>query len=78
MKKEDKNLNERTFIRVKLAQYNLTQVWLKNELEKRGIITVKTEICDVLKGNRKGPKAERIISTSIKILNKYEEQWGEQ
>lgn len=68
--------NERTFIRVKLAEHNLTQVWLKNELEKRGIFTIKSELCGVLKGNRKGNKAEKIINTSVEILRKYEEAMG--
>lgn len=63
---------ERTFIRVKLAEYNLTQVWLRNELEERGIITDKTEMCSVLKGNRRGSKAESIIANSVEILEKYE------
>ncbi len=63
---------ERTFIRVKLTEFNLTQVWLRNELEERGIVTDKTEICSVLKGSRKGAKADSIIANSVEILEKYE------
>lgn len=67
---------DRTFVRVKLAEYNLTQVWLRNELEKRGVITDKTEMCSVLKGNRRGDKAESIIKNSVEILEDYESKYA--
>ena len=66
---------ERTFIRVKLAEFNLTQVWLTNELEKKGIVTDKTELCSVLKGSRRGRKAEKIIGASVEILQTYEKSY---
>ena len=66
---------ERTFIRVKLAEYNLTQVWLRNELEERGIVTDKTELSSVIKGTRRGPKATEIIEGSVEILKHYEDKY---
>lgn len=65
-------IEERNFIRVKLAEHQLTQVWLCGELEGKGIITDKTELCSVLKGTRKGAKAEKIIKTAVDIIKNYE------
>lgn len=65
---------ERKMIRVKLAEHNLTQVWLRGKLEDDGIITDKTELCSVLKGSRKGAKAEKIINKAIEIINEYEKE----
>lgn len=65
---------ERKMIRVKLAEHNLTQVWLRGKLEDDGIITDKTELCSVLKGSRKGTKAEKIINKAIEIINEYEKE----
>jgi len=62
---------ERIFIKTKLAEHELTQVWLIQKLEERGIITDKTETCSVLKGTRRGKKAETIICNAVEILKKY-------
>lgn len=56
-------------IRVSLAEFGLTQVWLIGELRKRGIITDKTEMSSVLSGTRHGQKANQILKTSVEILN---------
>jgi hypothetical protein len=47
-----------------------------NRLEERGIITEKTEMSSVLRGVRKGAKAESIINTSLEILEEYEAKMG--
>jgi hypothetical protein len=47
-----------------------------NRLEERGIITEKTEMSSVLRGVRKGAKAEIIIKTSLEILDDYESKMG--
>ena len=56
-------------IRVSLAEFGLTQVWLIEELRKRGLITDKTEMSSVLSGTRHGRKADQILKTSVEILN---------
>lgn len=68
-------LRERcTQIRVMLVKNLLTQTWLINQLEKVGIYADKTEISSILRGIRRGPKAENIISKSLEILKSYEEK----
>jgi len=77
-KKEVKTLQkEREFIREKLAKFSLSQIWLINELEERGIVTDKTELCSVIKGTRRGPKSNEIITTSVDILTAYEKRYKE-
>ena len=63
-------------IRVALAEIAKTQVWLINQLEKRGIITDKTEMSSVLSGTRRGFKADRMLETSVEILNEYRDEHG--
>ena len=67
---------ERDRIRLMLYRNTLTNTWLVNRLEERGIITEKTEMSSVLRGVRKGAKAETIIKTSLEILNDYESKMG--
>ena len=63
---------ERDFIRWALYKNTLTNGWLVSRLEERGIKTEKTEMSSVLRGQRRGPKAETIITTSVEILKRYE------
>lgn len=67
---------ERDRIRLMLYRNTLTNAWLVNRLEKRGVITEKTEMSSVLRGVRKGAKAESIIKTSLEILDDYESKMG--
>lgn len=67
---------ERDRIRLMLFRNTLTNAWLINRLEERGIITEKTEMSSVLRGTRKGAKAESIIKTSLGILDDYESKMG--
>lgn len=67
---------ERDRIRLMLYRNTLTNAWLVNRLEERGVITEKTEMSSVLRGVRKGAKAETIIKTSLEILNDYESKMG--
>ena len=67
---------ERDKIRLMLYRNTLTNAWLINRLEERGIITEKTEMSSVLRGVRKGAKAETIIKTSLEILDDYESKMG--
>lgn len=65
---------ERDRIRLMLYRNTLTNTWLVNRLEEKGVNTEKTEMSSVLRGVRKGPKAETIIKTSLEILENYEEK----
>lgn len=67
---------ERDRIRLMLYRNTLTNAWLVNRLEERGVITEKTEMSSVLRGVRKGAKAETIIKTSLEILDDYESKMG--
>ena len=67
---------ERDRIRMMLYRNTLTNAWLVNRLEEKGINTEKTEMSSVLRGVRKGAKAESIINTSIEILENYENLMG--
>lgn len=62
---------ERDRIRLMLYRNTLTNAWLVNRLEEKGINTEKTEMSSVLRGVRKGAKAESIIKTSVEILDYY-------
>jgi hypothetical protein len=68
--------DERDRIRMMLYRNTLTNAWLVNRLEEKGINTEKTEMSSVLRGVRKGAKAESIIKASIEILDFYEKAMG--
>ena len=65
-------VKERDKIRVALLTNSLSQVWLINRLEERGISTDKAELSSALSGTRKGAKIDNIIKTSREILDEYE------
>lgn len=67
---------ERDRIRMMLYRNTLTNAWLVNRLEEKGINTEKTEMSSVLRGVRKGAKAEIIINSSVEILENYESLMG--
>lgn len=63
---------KRDRIRLMLYRNALTNTWLINRLDEKGITTDKTEMSSVLRGARKGAKAEKIINVSVEILEFYE------
>lgn len=67
---------ERDKIRVLLLENSLSQTWLINRLEEHGIAVDKAELSSALSGSRKGAKIEKIISTSLQILNDYVAKMG--
>lgn len=69
---------ERTQIKFTLFKNALTNVWLQKQLETKGIYTDRSELCSILNGTRKGPKAETIIKTAIEVLNGYESAMNKQ
>lgn len=65
-------VKERDKIRVALLENSLSQVWLINRLEEHGVQTDKAELSSALSGTRHGAKIDKIIKTSIEILDEYE------
>lgn len=65
-------IREGTRIKVALLKANKTQLWLIDKLGERGINTSKTEMSSVLNGNRRGNKADLILTESIRILQDNE------
>ena len=63
-------------VRERLFRNRLSFTWLINELAKNGVLTDKAEMSGVIAGTRKGPKPERIIQESIRILDRYEALWN--
>lgn len=61
-------------IRKALFDSDKTQVWLISKLAERGVKTDKTEMSSVLKGTRRGNKADLILTTSAEILNDYKNE----
>lgn len=66
--------DERFEIKMMLFRNNLTATWLISQLEKRGIITQKTELSSVLAGSRRGEKVDKILTESKAILSYYEKR----
>ncbi len=68
--------NARDNIRMLLCRYHLTYAWLINELERtRGIKTRACELSDIMRGARKGRKADTVIAAAHLILKKYGEAY---
>jgi len=74
--RDERLREERDRIRMMLYRNTLTNTWLINRLEEKGINTEKSELSSVLRGVRKGAKAESIIKASIEILDFYEKAMG--
>lgn len=65
-------MKERDEIRDRLKRHRLSFVWLIFQLEKRNIVTDKTEVSSIFAGTRKGAKADSIIQATTAILDDYE------
>ena len=65
-------MKERDEIRDRLKRHRLSFVWLVFQLEKRNIVTDKTEVSSIFAGTRKGAKADSIIQATTAILDDYE------
>lgn len=74
-RKEVSTVEELNEIRERLKRHRLSFVWLILELDKRGIVTDKTEVSSVFAGTRRGAKADSIIQTSTAILDDYEKKF---
>lgn len=58
-------------VRLQVAKYRLTYVWLINQLEQRGLHTNKSEMAQILAGKRTGWKADNILTNSLAVLDRY-------
>lgn len=59
-------------IRKRIADNNLTFVWLIGRLAEKGILTDKFEMSSMLAGTRIGAKPDEMLQVSIDILDQYE------
>ena len=66
-------MEELDVIRDRLRRHRLSFVWLIYQLERRSIVTDKTEVSSIFAGTRKGAKADSIIQATISILDDYEQ-----
>lgn len=68
--------NQFTQFRIKsrLADLNITQVTLLDELKKRGIRTNPSELSNALRGIATYDKASQIVSMSNEIIIEWERQ----
>lgn len=67
---------QRDRIRVMLLKNNLSQTWLINRLAEEGLSVDKSELSSALSGSRQGEKIEKIINSSVTILESYEEKYA--
>ena len=67
---------QRDEIRLKLYRNQLTNNGLNARLAERGVSADNRELSSVLRGVRKGPKADNIIATAVEILQHYEQVMG--
>lgn len=63
-------------LRDRLKRHKLSFVWLMYQLNRRGIITDKTEMSAIFAGTRKGAKVDAIICETNAILTEYESRFG--
>lgn len=66
------NNNIRISVVLKLRMNNLSNTWLINRLEERGIRTTTYNLSDILRGVRRNENSDKIISESLDILESYE------
>ena len=65
-------MEELNNIRDRLKRHRLSFVWLIYQLERRSLVTDKTEMSSIFAGTRKGAKADSIIQATLAILDDYE------
>ena len=71
---EQKNAmkNARETVLWKLQKNNLSQTWLVNRLEERGLPASKFNVSDILRGVRRSSQADEFIQKSLEIMDSYE------
>lgn len=66
---------KREILRLRLRRLNLTQVWLIDKLNRKGISVDKALLSSVLSGSYARPKAEEIIDAAHGVLDEYESKY---
>ena len=64
--------NARETVLWKLQKNNLSQTWLVNRLEERGLPASKFNVSDILRGVRRSSPADEFIQKSLEIMDSYE------
>lgn len=64
-------VEKREKIRVLVARYCLSYVWLVNQLNKFGFDVIPNELCQYITGRRRGSKCEKVLDACILILELY-------
>lgn len=64
--------NKRVSVVLKLRLNSLSNTWLINRLEERGIRTTTYNLSDILRGVRRNENSDKVISESLDILESYE------
>ncbi len=59
-------------IRITLAKNSLSNVWLVNQLSKKGIPTNSSTLSAAITGKRGGEQSEMLIGEALKIVREYE------
>ena len=62
-------------IREKIERYTLSYAWLIARLDYWGVKTSRPELSNILHRKRTGPKVDKILDLSAKILEEYERKW---
>lgn len=70
--------NNRVSVVLKLRLNSLSNTWLINRLEERGIRMTSYNLSDILRGVRRNEDSDRIIMESLDILNSYEKWHAEE
>lgn len=68
---EEERSRLRFYIKYKLAEFKLTQVWLIQQLGRANVPTDKSEMSSILAGTRNGAKAETLLKMSESIIAAY-------
>jgi hypothetical protein len=61
-------------IKEKLVKMKKSQVWLLQELRKKGIVTQPQQLCNIINGVYTYPKAKEVLSECETILAQYERE----
>ena len=66
-------MSEREEVRLRLRDNRLSSTWLINMLRIRGVETDRSTLSAIFAGTRNGCKVDEIVSTSLSILDNYED-----
>ena len=64
---------ERVHIRSFLKDHHLSYPWLIALLQKKGVETSRSELCEICIGRRVATKAQTVLKLSAEIIDEYEQ-----